>query len=99
MTQNNFFYRSVVVPTKRSMQEEKISQMNRRRKINEFTVWVAVASAGGTLSMPLPLAEPADLVKVWGALSHVIAMWSVIEQVAGHTLGSVLKEQEPEPQG
>ena len=55
MTQNNFFYRSAVVPTKRSMQKEKISQMNRRRKINELTVWVAVASVGGTVSIPLPL--------------------------------------------
>ena len=48
--QNSFFYRPVVVPSRRSAQREKISRMSRRGEIDELTVWMTVATVKGTLS-------------------------------------------------
>jgi hypothetical protein len=95
----------VVIPSKRSVQDEKISRMNRRREINELTVRMAVASVGGTLSpldVPflesalrqaeaggIPPEERADLVRMWDAWGRVVIVWSAIKQVADRALGSV----------
>ena len=111
---NNFFRCSVVVPSRRSTHREKISRMNRRREINELTIRMAVASVGGTLSPlsvsslesalgrveedGVPQAERADLVRMWDAWGRVVAVWSVVKQVADRALGSVLMEQESELQ-
>jgi len=111
---NNFFRCSVVVPSQRSVQSEKISRMSRRREINELTVRMAMASVGGTLpplDVPflesalrqaeaegIPPAERADLVRMWDAWGCVIVVWSVIKQAVDGALGSALIVQ-PELQG
>ena len=109
---NNFFRSSVVVPTQRSIENEKLSRMNRRREINELTVRMALASIGGTLP-PLDTAllekaeadgiqpaDRADLVRMWEAWGSVVAVWSAIKQVADRALGSVsIAQQEHEFQG
>ena len=105
-SQNNFFRCSVVVPSQRSIQSEKISRMSRRREINELTVRMAMASVGGALpplDVPfledalrqaevegIPLAERADLVRMWDAWGRVVAVWSAIKQAVDRALGSVL---------
>lgn len=107
---NNFFRSSVVVPSQRSVQNEKNSRMNRRREINELTVRMALASVGGTLppldlsflesaleqveTSGLPPAERADLVRMWDAWGRVIVVWSVVKQVVDRALGSVLLAQQ-----
>ena len=102
---SNFFRSSVVVPSQRSVQNERISRMNRRREINELTIRMALASVGGTLP-PLDLSslesalrqaeadgiqlgERADLVRMWDAWGRVVVVWSVVKQVADRALGSV----------
>ena len=107
---NNFFRSSVVVPSQRSVQNEKVSRMDRRREINELTVRMAVASVGGSLP-PLdvsflesalrqaevdgiPPAERVDVVRMWDAWGRVVAVWSVVKQVADRALGSVLITQQ-----
>ena len=114
-SQNNFFRSSVVVPSQRSVQNEKISRMNRRREINELTVRMAMASVGGTLpplDVPflesalgqaetdaIPPTERADLVRMWDAWGRVVAVWSVVKQVADRALGSIsIAQQEHELQ-
>lgn len=113
-SQNNFFRCSVVVPSQRSVQNEKISRMSRRREINELTVRMAMASVGGTLpplDVPflesalrqaeaegIPPAERADLVRMWNAWGCVVVVWSVIKRAVDGALGSVLIAQ-PELQG
>ena len=109
-SQENFFRSSVVVPSRRSVEDEKISRMNRRREINELTVRMALSSVGGTLP-PLEVssfegalghpeadgtqpAEETDLAKMWDALGCVVVVWSVVEQVADRALGSVLIAQQ-----
>ena len=100
----NFFRSSVVVPSQRSVQNEKISRTNRRREINELTVRMAMASVGGTLpplDLPflenalgqaeadaIPPTERADLVRMWEAWGRVVAVWSVVKQAADRALGS-----------
>ena len=102
---NNFFRSSVVVPSRRSVENEKISRVNRRREINELTVRMALASVGGTLPpLDVPFLESAlgqaevdgtqpteraDLVRMWDAWGRVIVVWSVVKQVADRALGSV----------
>ena len=102
---NNFFRSSVVVPSRRSVENEKISRVNRRREINELTVRMALASVGGTLPpLDVPFlesalgqaevdgtqpTEKADLVRMWDAWGRVIVVWSVVKQVADRALGSV----------
>lgn len=114
-SQNNFFRHSVVIPSQRSTRNEKMSRMCRRREINELTVRMAVASVGGTLpplDVPflegalrrageegIPPTEQADLVRMWDAWGCVVAVWSVVKQVADRALGSILIAQEPELQG
>jgi hypothetical protein len=49
MSQNNFSRPPVIVLPRRSVQNEKISRMNRKREISGLTVRMVVASAGGTL--------------------------------------------------
>ena len=107
---NNFFRSSVVIPSRRSVQNEKISRMNRRREINELTVRMALASVGGilpTLDIPFlesaleqaeasgaPPAERTDLVRMWDAWGRVIVVWPAIKQVVDRALGSVLIPQQ-----
>ncbi|KAF9780481.1 AAA-domain-containing protein [Thelephora terrestris] len=107
---SNFFRSSVVVPSQRSVQNEKISRMNRRREINEVTVRMALASVGGTLppldaeslesalwkadADEIPLAKRADLVRMWDAWGRVVVVWSVVKQAADRALGSVLVSQQ-----
>jgi hypothetical protein len=111
---NNFFRCSVVIPSQRSMQNEKFSRVNRRREINELTVRMAMASIGGTLPpLDVPFLESAlrqaeaegirpagraDLVRMWDAWGCVVVVWSVIKQAVDRALGSVLIAQ-PEFQG
>ena len=106
---NSFFRCSVVVPSQRSTQNEKISRMSRRREINELTVRMAMASIGGTLpplNVPflqsalrqaeaegIPLVERADLVRMWDAWGCVVVVWSVVKQAVDRALGSVLITQ------
>lgn len=102
---NNFFRSSVVIPSQRSVQIEKISRMNRRREINELTVRMALTSVGGILP-PLDVsflenalrqaetdgtqpAEQADLVRMWDAWGRVVIVWNAVKQVADRALGSV----------
>ena len=82
--------------------------------MNELTIRIAVAFVGGTLSplsVPslesalrqaeadgIPQADRADLVRMWDAWGRAVVVWSVVKQVADRALGSVLMEQEPEPQ-
>ena len=103
---NNFFRSSVVVPSQRSVQNEKISRMNRRREINELTARMALASIGGTLppldveslnsalkkveADGIPLTERSDLLRMWDAWGRVVAVWSVVKQAVDRALGSVL---------
>jgi hypothetical protein len=106
----NFFRSSVVVPSQRSVQNEKSSRMNRRREINELIVRMALASVGGTLP-PLdvsslesaleqaeadgvPSAERTELVRMWDAWGRVVVVWSVVKQVVDRALGSVLIPQQ-----
>lgn len=113
---NNFFRCSVIIPSQRSTQNEKISRMSRRRELNELTVRMAVASVGGTLpplDVPFlesalsqaeaagtPLAERANLVRMWEAWGSVVVVWSVVKQVADRALGSILTaEREDEIRG
>lgn len=113
---NNFFRCSVVVPSQRSTQHEKASRMSRRRRLNELTVRMAVASVGGTLpplDVPflestlsqaeaegIPLAERADLVRMWDVWGPVVVVWRVVKQVADRALGSILiAEQEHDLRG
>ena len=107
---NNFFRASVVVPSQRSVQNEKISRMNRRREINELTVRMALASVGGTLppldvesfenalgkaeADEIPLAKRTDLVRMWDAWGRVIVVWNVVKQAADRALGSILNAQQ-----
>ena len=102
---NNFFRSSVVVPLRRSVEDEKISRTNRRREINELTVRMALASVGGILPpLDIPFlenalgqaevdgiktTERADLVRMWDAWGRVVVVWSVVKQVADRALGSV----------
>ena len=111
---DNFFRCSVLVPSQRSIQSEKISRMSRRREINELTVRMGMASVGGILpplDVPflesalrraeaegVPLAERADLVRMWDAWGYVVAIWSVIKQAVDCALGGVLTAR-PELQG
>lgn len=107
---NNFFRSSVVVPSQRSVQNEKISRVNRRREINELVVRMALASVGGTLPpLDVPSLESAlrqagtdgvppvtrpDLVRMWDAWGRVVVVWSVVKQVVDRALGSVLIAQQ-----
>ena len=107
---NNFFRSSVVVPSQRSIRNEKASRMNRRREINELTVRMALASVGGTLpplDVPflesaleqteangVPPAQRADLVRMWDAWGRVVVVWSAVKQVVDRALGSVLIPQQ-----
>ena len=102
---NNFFRSSVVVPSRRSVESEKISRVNRRREINELTVRMALASVGGALPpLDVPFLEStlgqaevdgtqpterADLVRMWDAWGRVVVVWGVVKQVADRALGSV----------
>ena len=102
---NNFFRSSVVVPSRRSVESEKISRVSRRREINELTVRMALASVGGALPpLDVPFLESAlgqaevdgtqpteraDLVRMWDAWGRVVVVWSVVKQVADRALGSV----------
>ena len=111
---NNFFRSSVVVPSQRSVQDEKISRVNRRREINELTVRMALASVGGTLPhLDVPSLESAlgqaeadgtkpteraDLVRMWDAWGRVVVVWSVVKQVADRALGSVSIAQQDQSQ-
>lgn len=106
---NNFFRSSVVVPSQRSVLTEKTLRMNRRREINELTIRMAISSIGGTLpplevpflesarrqaeSDGVPSEERADLVRMWDAWGRVVAVWSVVKQVADRALGSVFVAQ------
>ncbi|KAF9647587.1 AAA-domain-containing protein [Thelephora ganbajun] len=102
---NSFFRSSVVVPSQRSVPNERISRMNRRREINELTTRMALASVGGTLPRldvsflegalrqaqadGIPPTKRTDLVRMWDAWGHVVVIWSAIKQVADRALGSV----------
>jgi len=113
-SQNNFFRSSVVVPSRRSVENEKISRVNRRREINELTIRMALASVGGTLPpLDVPFlenalgqaevdgtqpTERADLVRMWDAWGRVVVVWSVVKQVADRALGSISIAQEQELQ-
>ena len=110
VSKNNFFRSSVVVPSRRSVENEKISRTNRRREINELAVRMALSSVGGTLP-PLEVpalegalghpeadgiqpAERSDLVRMWDALGRVVVVWNIVEQVADRALGSVSGTQQ-----
>ena len=109
-TPNSFFRSSVVVPSQRSTQNEKISRMNRRREINELIVRMALASVGGTLPpLDVPFLESAleqagtngvqpaertDLVRMWDAWGRVVVVWSVVKQVVNRAVASVLIAQQ-----
>ena len=106
---NNFFRSSVVVPSRRSVETEKVSRTNRRWEINELIIRMALSSIGGTLP-PLDVLsleaalkqeetdgiqpiERPDLVRMWDAWGRVVVVWSVIKQVADRALGSVSQQE------
>jgi hypothetical protein len=107
---SEFYRSSILVPSVRSVADERESRISRRREINQLTIRMAVATAGGTLG-PLnyqqaaPSEDPAtetsadhkNDAKMWEDWGKGIIAWPVVRQVADRAVGSAVEQNFREP--
>ncbi|KAF8797953.1 AAA-domain-containing protein [Phlegmacium glaucopus] len=104
-TNSQFFRSSVLVPSPRSLSQERDTRVNRRREINELIVRMGVGAVGGVLeSTPADLAftnvksatetsnnpPSSPLSMMWEKWGNKIEAWSNVRKIADRAMGSVM---------
>jgi len=104
-TNSQFFRSSVLVPSSRSLSQERDTRVNRRREINELIVRMGIGAVGGVLEF-----TPADLAftnvqsateasqiqpsnpssMMWEKWGDKIEAWLDVEKIADRAMGSVM---------
>lgn len=101
---SRFFRTSVLVPSIRSMTQERGCRMSRRREINELTMRMGVGVVGGALEPKTemndhsqPVSQPGGTVEaqnqedeMWEDWGKRIEVWTNVKQIADRAVGSVV---------
>ena len=102
---SQFFRSSVLVPSSRSLSDEREARVNRRREINELIMRMGIGAVGGVLeSTPAELAFTNDkstgetssiqpsspLDMMWEKWANKIETWSNGRKIADRAMGSVM---------
>jgi len=102
---NSLFFRtSILVPSVRSLSEERACRVARRREINELTMRMGVGAVGGVLEKndaAVELSEspfeiddsassPSDHERMWDVWGKTVEVWSNVRQIADRAVGSVI---------
>lgn len=102
-----FFRASVLVPSVRSLADERATRVARRREINELTMRMGVGAVGGILADESPLDEPegqsevkgdpiqSDQEQMWDDWAKRVEVWSNVRQIADRAVGSIMSASKP----
>lgn len=90
-----FFRSTVLVPRWRSVFDECLIRMARRREINELTMRMGIGATGGVAESSPAFPKGQDVLPppMWEGWSNKLESWSNVRHVSDRAIGSVIVQQ------